>query len=62
MGCTAKRCSTVTHNLNRWIGERPPGAETDGSVNAQRREYANARLPTVPLAFAWRINAYAQRR
>ena len=23
IGCTAKRCSTVTHSLKRWIGECP---------------------------------------
>ena len=33
IGCTAKRCSTVTHSLKRWMGECP-GAGTGGSVNA----------------------------
>ena len=33
LGCTAKRCSTVTHSLKRWIRECP-GAEIGGSVNA----------------------------
>ena len=33
IGCTAKRCSNVTHSLKRWMGECP-GAETGGSVNA----------------------------
>ena len=33
IGCTARRCSTVTHSLKRWIGECP-GAETGGPVTA----------------------------
>ncbi len=62
IGCTAKRCSTVTHSLKRWIGEcaRCRGRWFRQRLTARVRQ--RAICPRCRSRIAWRINAHGEGR
>ncbi len=62
IGCTARRCSTVTHSLKRWIGECPRCRDRWFRQRLTARVRQRSICPRCRSRIAWRINAHGEAR
>ena len=62
IGCTARRCSTVTHSLKRWIGECPRCRDRWSRHRLTASVRQRSICPRCRSRIAWRINAHGERR
>ena len=60
--CTAKRCSTVTHSLKRWIGECPRCRDRWFRQRLTARARQRSICPRCRSRIAWKINAHGEGR
>ena len=62
IGCTAKRCSTVTHSRKRWIGECPRCRDLWFRQRLTATVRQRSICPRCRSRIAWRINAHGEGR
>ena len=62
IGCTAKRCSPVTHSLKRWIGEYPRCRDRWFRQRLTAAVHQRSICPRCRSRIAWRINADGEGR
>ena len=62
LGCTAKRCSTVTHSLKRWIGQCPRCRDRWFRQRLTAKLRQRSICPRCRSRIAWRINANGEGR
>ena len=62
IGCTANRCSTVTHSLKRWIGECPRCRDRWFRQRLTAKVRQRSICPRCRSRIAWRINAHGEGR
>ena len=62
IGCTAARCSTVTHSLKRWVGECSRCRERWFRQRLTARVRQRSICPRCRSPVAWRINAHGEGR
>ena len=62
IGCTANRCSTVTHSRKRWVGECPRCRDRWFRQRLTPKVRQRSICPRCRSSIAWRINAHAEDR
>ena len=62
IGCTAKRCSTLTHSVKRWIGECPSCRDWWFRQRLTAKVRQRSICPRCRSRIAWRINAHGEDR
>ena len=62
IGCTANRCSTLTHSLKRWIGECPRCRDRWFRQRLTATVRQRSICPRCRSRIAWRINAHGEGR
>ena len=62
IGCTANRCSTVTHSLKRWMGECPRCRDRWFRQRLTATVRQRSICPRCRSRIAWRINAHGEGR
>ena len=62
IGCTAKRCSTVTHSLKRWIAECPRCRDRWFRQRLTKQVRQRSICPRCRSRITWRINTHGEGR